>query len=226
MVQDPHEFAIALVQENHRWAQEGVAPTYSYISAALSGPQLLYWVRSFMWREYALGVHPPAKMITLLGNQHEDLKLLLSTQMADEWHHAQVFSERAYALGGDGDLAHFEPSEADLEAYRATMDFAHPEELAASLNITGEVWLQTLYKYLADPAAPRLEPETSELVRQQVLAEPRYDQGCILDDGTALRLRDEVIPDEGRHIRIGRLVVEALATTQAAQDRVRAAVQP
>jgi hypothetical protein len=223
-MQDPHEFAVTLVRSNHAWAVPAVAQAYAELTEPLTGPRLVYWIRSFMWREYALGVHPPAKMITLLPDDCQDLKLLLSSQMADEWKHAQIFSDRVSALGGDGDLAGYRPTEADLEAYRATMDFEHPEELAASLNVTGEVWLQCLYKRLADPRSPRLDPDTARAVRDEILAESGYAEGCILDDRTALRLREEVIPDEGRHIRIGRMVIERMATTPEAQERVRAAV--
>ncbi len=222
---DAHRFAISIAQENHRWATRAVPLAYRDFTEPLVADGLLRWLRSLMWREYSLGVHVPARMISLIPHEHQDLKLLLSTQIADEWKHAQIFSRRASELGGDGDLAHYIPDKADWEIYHSTYDWHHPEELAASLNVTGEVWLQLLYKHLADRRRPVVDVETARALRDEVLSEPTYDEGGILDDRTVLALRGEVIPDEGRHVRIGRLIIERLATTATAQDRVRRAVE-
>jgi hypothetical protein len=222
---DSHEFAVSIVRDNHSWATEGVRVAYRDFTEPLVGESLLRWLRSLMWREYALGVHAPAKMLVLLPPEQQELKFLLSTQIADEWKHAQIFSQRVRELGGDGDISRYQPSEPDWEVYRSTCDWDHPEEIAASLNVTGEVWLQLLYKHLADGAAPRLDPETARTIREQVLEEPTYAEGGILDDQTVLKLREEVIPDEGRHIKIGRLLIERMATSPEAQARVLAAVE-
>jgi hypothetical protein len=222
---DSREFAVSIVQENHRWAEEHVPEAYARLREPLQREGLVHWVRSLMWREYSVGVHVPAKTLALLDDAHQDLKLLLSTQIADEWKHAQVFSRRAFELGGDGDLAHYEPTAADWEMYRSTYNWDYPEQLAASLNVTGEVWLTLLYQMLTDYRGPRVDPETAQAIRQEVLAEPTYEQGCVIDDRTAALMRADVIPDEGRHVRIGRLVIERVATTPEAQARVRAAVE-
>jgi hypothetical protein len=136
-----------------------------------------------------------------------------------------VFSRRAYELGGDGDLGRYEPTEADWEMYRSTYDWDHPEEMAASLNVTGEVWLQLLYQMIADYRGPHVDEGTARAIQEEVLPDPTYEEGCVVDDRTVMVMRRDVIPDEGRHIRIGRMVIERVATTPAAQARVRAAVE-
>ena len=41
----------------------------------------------------------------------------------------------------------------------------------------------------------------------------------VLDAETADQLRADVIPDEGRHVKIGRLVLQEFATSDAVRDR-------
>src|SRR5690242_10569900 len=103
-------FAIDLVQRSHEWAERYVAQEYGRIRSRLRAQGLIEFCRSLMWREYMLGVHVPAKALALLPHDAQDLKLLLTRQLLDEWKHSRVFSERVRELGGDAELTHYTPS--------------------------------------------------------------------------------------------------------------------
>ena len=105
MAIDSKAFAIDLVQHSHEWAERYVAQEYGRIRSRLRAEGLIEYCRSLMWREYMLGVHVPAKALALLPDDAQDLKLLLTRQILEEWKHSRVFSERVRALGGDADRA-------------------------------------------------------------------------------------------------------------------------
>lgn len=219
MAQDSKQFTIELVHRSHQWAKEYVAREYGRIRNRMEKEGLIEWCRSFMWREYMVGCHVPAKVLSLLPDDAQDLKFLLTTQILDEWKHYRVFSERVKALGGDGELAHYEPSVGDWELYYGTYRWEHPVELATALNCTGEVMLTVLFKTLIDPKHLLVDEETARIIRDQILEEEPLPEGGLVDPETARILMEEVIPDEGRHIRIGRLILERYATTDELQER-------
>jgi len=101
---DGRAFAIDLVQRSHEWAGQYVAREYGRIRSRLRAGGLIEYCRSLMWREYMLGVHVPAKTLTLLTDDAQDLKLLLTRQLLEEWKHSRVFAERVRELGGDDEL--------------------------------------------------------------------------------------------------------------------------
>jgi len=219
MAQESRAFAMELVQRSHQWAKRYVAQEYGRIRSRLEKEGLIAWCRSFMWREYMVGCHVPAKMLSLLPDEAQDLKFLLTTQILDEWKHYQVFSQRVKELGGDGELARYQPSEGDWELYYGTYRWEHPVELATSLNCTGEVMLTVLFKTLVDPQHLLVDQETAQVIREQILQDEPLPSEGLLDAETARLLKEEVIPDEGRHIRIGRLILERYAITGELQER-------
>ena len=94
-------------------------------------------------------------------------------------------------LGGNGDLRTYQPSDQDMHLYHVTYDFDDPIEIAASLQCSGEV----LVGYALVALAERVDEQTSELIRQ------------------------EVIPEEASHIANGRLILKTYATTSTQQQR-------
>ncbi len=218
MATDSKIFAIDLVQRSHEWATRYVAQEYGRIRSRLRGEGLIEWCRSFMWREYMVGCHPTAKALSLLPDEAQDLKLLLTQQILEEWRHHQIFSERARALGGDGDLKNYAPTPGDWELYYGTYNWSHPIELVTSLNCTGEVMITTLFRVLVDPKRLLLDEQTAAVIRAQMLEDEPGGVEGLVDPGTARALSEEVIPDEGRHIRLGRLILERYATSDEVQQ--------
>jgi len=212
------QFARDLVRHSHEWAQQYVVQEYGRIRASLRSEGLIEWCRSFMWREYMVGVHVTAKTLALLPDADQDLKLMLTTQIVEEWKHSQIFAERARALGGDGDLKHYAPTPGDWELYHWTYRWTHPVELATALQCTGEVMITTMFRLLVDPRRVLLDGETAEAIRSQILRDDDQALQSLVDPETARSLREEVIPDEGQHIRFGRLILERHATTDALQQ--------
>lgn len=218
MARNPHDFAIDLVRRSHEWAAAYAAREYGRFRTRLRTQGLLEYLRTLMWREYMLGVHVPAKAMTLLPDDAQDLKLLLARQIQDEWKHSRIFAERVRALGGDDDLTHFVPSDSDWTLYHETYDWPHPVELVTSLNCTGEVMITEMFKILVDPKRLLVDDRTAQVIREEILAdEPAALEGLV-DPVTARRLEEDVIPDEGTHIRFGRVILERYCTTDEMQQ--------
>ena len=216
---DSRAFARDLVRRSHTWAQEYVAGEYGRIRARIRGGGLIEWCRSFMWREYMVGVHVCAKTLALLPDEDQDLKLLLTTQILEEWKHSQIFAERARALGGEGDLRTYTPTAGDWELYHWTYRWGHPAELATALQCTGEVMITAMFRLLVDPRRVLVEEGTAHAIRAGILREGEVLESLV-DAETARRLDEEVIPDEGQHIRFGRMILERHATTDEVQQMV------
>lgn len=214
---DSKAFAIDLVQRSHDWAVRYVAEEYGRIRSRLQARGLLEYCRTLMWREYMIGVHVPAKALTLLPDDAQDLKLLLTRQMLDEWKHSRVFSGRVRELGGDDDLTHYTPSPGDWELYYGTYNWGHPVELVTSLNCTGEVMITEMFKVLANPRRLLVDDRTAAVIREQILADDPQALDSLVDPETATRLEEDVIPDEGQHIRFGRVILERYATSKELQ---------
>jgi hypothetical protein len=217
MAIDSKAFAIDLVRRSHEWAENYVAQEYGRIRSRLKAHGLIEYCRSLMWREYMLGVHVPAKALALLPDDAQDLKLLLTRQMLEEWKHSRVFSERVRALGGDDELTHYTASPGDWELYHGTYDWSHPVELVTSLNCTGEVMITTMFKVLVDPKRLLVDERTADVIREHILAEDEQALDSLVDAETAKRLEEDVIPDEGQHIRYGRVILERYATSAEVQ---------
>jgi hypothetical protein len=220
-VMDARAFAIDLVQRSHEWAELYVAQEYGRIRARLRSQGLIEYCRTLMWREYMLGVHVPAKALVLLPDDAQDLKLILTRQILEEWKHSQVFSQRVRELGGDDELTHYTPSPADWELYHGTYDWTYPVELVTSLNCTGEVMITEMFKVLVNPKRLLVDERTAAVIREQVLADDEDALDSLVDAETAKRLEEDVIPDEGRHIRFGRMVLERFAASADVQQRAR-----
>ena len=60
--------------------------------------------QSHEWREYYLGVLCPAKMITLFPPEDDDLKLLMTQQLVEEYHHYLTFAKLVADRGAESDL--------------------------------------------------------------------------------------------------------------------------
>jgi len=218
MAMDSKAFAIDLVQRSHEWAERYVAQEYGRIRSRLRAEGLIEWCRSIMWREYMLGIHVPAKALVLLPDDAQDFKLLLTLQMLEEWKHSRVFSERVRALGGDGELTHYAPSDGDWELYYGTYKWNHPVELVTSLNCTGEVMITSMFKTLVDPKRLLVDERTAAVIREQILTDDAQLPDSLVDPETAKRLQEDVIPDEGTHIRYGRMILERIATSDELQQ--------
>ena len=146
------------------------------------------------WREFNMGVLPSARQMVQMGEDHLDLKLLLTKQAAEEYLHSRIFLERAQELGASGNLTDFQPTEEDWELSQINNDWDHPYEIAASLQCTGEVLLVAVLKNMMKTT----DPITVRLIKEQVLIH------------------------EGAHIQTGRKILERFAVTEEIQARVRA----
>lgn len=219
------QFSIELIQRSRAWAEDFTVRIYGDAPRPLQGEALISLLRTNMWREYMLGVQGPAKLMTLIPDDHIDLKHLLATQIVDEMRHSSVFSARTKALGGDGELVNYEPTPEDWQLIKATLDFDDPAELVASLNCTGEVILQQTFMRITErrvgqPAV--VDDETADIIERELIYDDDDEGGDVLplvDEVTAEQLRVDVIPDEGRHVKIGRLVLQEFALTPEVQQR-------
>jgi hypothetical protein len=225
--EESKRFAIETIQRAREYAEDFTLRVYGDAPRPLQGEALISLLRTNMWREYMLGVQGPAKLMTLIGNiEHIDVRYLLGTQMVDEMRHSDTFSARVKALGGDGELSHYEPTPEDIKLVEATLGFDDPAELVTSLNCTGEVILQQTFMRITERklGSAIVDDETADLMEREILYdEPDGEDDVIplVDRETAEALRKDVIPDEGRHVKIGRLVLQEYALTDEIQARCR-----
>ncbi len=191
MVMESREFAIRVISNSDKYAErlrEKALDPVTY----LDRENLVMIYKRRMWYEYHLGVLPPAKQITQLSPEDLDLRWLLTEQLTEEYHHSKVFSDILKEMGEDPDITHFETRPEYHNVVHHTLDFDTPWEIAASLQVTGEVMLISILKWL------------------QGLVEPRISD----------IIENEVLIHEGKHVRFGRMILERFATTEERQRRV------
>ena len=90
---DSSEFAGQVIRKSTQLAQELRDKIYVF-EKQLEGPEFIPVLQSWMWKEYWLGVPPPAKQITLLPDQDVNIKLRLTRQILEEYKHYQIFARR------------------------------------------------------------------------------------------------------------------------------------
>ena len=177
---DNREFAERFVERARTWALDVTDPK-KYELRPMSDEEkhevLVKWNQTHAWLEWWLGVPPPAKQLTMLGNEDFPIKLLLAQQIIDEVKHQRALTKRVVALGGNPRLDIFVPRDADAASQKATFK-EDVLDIAAALQCTGEVVLNE-----------NMKPE-SILFR-------------LLDDETANTVLAELAPEEPRHIKIG-----------------------
>jgi hypothetical protein len=224
--QESKKFAIDTIQRSRRYAADFTVRIYGEAPRPLKGDALISLLRTNMWREYILGVEGPARLISLIPHEFLHLKHLLGTQIEDEMRHSRVFSGRVSELGGDGELANYAPTEEDWGLVKATLDFDNPAELVTSLNCSGEVIVQQTFMRLVERKLGKpgiVDDETAEVIEHEVLYDDEDEELIppVVDEQTAEELRQNVIPDEGRHVKIGRLVLQEFAITDGMRERCR-----
>lgn len=195
MVMDSHEFAIRVITNSDKYAtrlKELVLDPVQNIDEE----QLVRMFKYHMWTEFMLGVRPPAKQLTLLPNNDVECRLRLAKQISDEYRHSLFFSELLREWGEDSDLNNYSPPQDQYQLFLDTYTFDTPIEIAASLQVTGEVVLITILRRLKNLVA---KYKGSDLAEQ---------------------LDREVIADEGDHVLTGRKILETYATTEESQQRV------
>jgi len=223
-VMDARDFAVEIIQRSYHFAQEFTQTIYGDAPRPLKGKALISLLRTNMWREYMLGVQGPAKLMTLMPEDAVDLTRLLATQIVDEMRHSAIFSQRVQELGGDGEFLHYQPTEEDWQLYSATVNFDDPAELVTSLNCSGEVVLQQTFMRITERTKGQpgvVDDVTAEIIEREMLYDEDNTVLPLVDEKTAQELQENVIPDEGRHIKIGRFILERYATTPEIQARCR-----
>jgi rubrerythrin len=223
-VMDGKTFAVEVIRRSFTFAQQFTQAIYGDVPRPLKGEALISLLRTNMWREYMLGVQGPARLMTSLPAEAVDLKRLLASQIIDEMRHSQIFPARVQELGGDGEFFHYQPAEEDWKLYYATVKFEDPAELVTSLNRSGEVVLQQTFMRITKRSRGKpgiVDDETAEIIEREMLYDEDETVLPLVDEKTARELQENVIPDEGRHIKIGRLILERYATTPEIQERCR-----
>ncbi len=162
----------------------------------LSEKETIAFLQSRSWAEYTLGIYVPAKLITMLPEQDMDIKMDLTQQMIDEFHHYQVFRKLVEDRGGTSDILQYKPGPIHLSILERSINHDNPAYIAASNNLVGEYMLTSLLKHM----------------------------NTLLDPKTAKVIEEEVILHEGNHIRNGHRILERYATTEETQRRVEVIV--
>ena len=153
--------------------------------------------QSHEWREYYLGVLSPAKMISLFPPEDDDLKILLTQQLVEEYHHYQIFAKLVADRGAESDLTKFKPGPAHSDMLQKTLSWDHPVYIAAASNLTGEFILKVCMEKLV----------------------------TLVDEESARVIDEEVMAHEGNHVHNGRMIIERYATAPEIQETIAKLVQ-
>ena len=191
MVMDSREFAIRVISNSDKYAERLREQALDQITD-IARADLVRVFRSRVWSEFTLGVYRPAKQILLLPEEDIDLKWILTEHLEDEYRHSKVFSSILEEMGEDGDITTYEPTPGEKALLQSTLQYDDPIDIAAAFQVTGEVMLIEILRHL------------------KTLVEPPV----------AERIEKEVILDEGRHVKNGRLLLERYCTTEEKQRRV------
>ncbi len=192
MAMDSAEFAKSMIHQAEEFGNYMDEHILSEWEPFENPAQIVRLMETQAWREFYLGVPTVAREIDQLTDEDEDIKLLLARQLAEELLHWRVCAQRAQELGGNGDLASYQPSPEDVRMLHNTL---LPEywQIAASLQIFGETILIHTFRRMIE----------------------------VVDDRSAMIVRDEMLVHEGTHVRNGRLILERHATTDEMQDAIR-----
>ena len=87
-------FAKEFVEESVLLAEER-AKQLAQDETPLGKEDLIRSLLTNAWREFNMGVLPSARQMVQMGEDHLDLKLLLTKQAAEEYLHSRIFLERA-----------------------------------------------------------------------------------------------------------------------------------
>jgi hypothetical protein len=189
---DSYTFAKSMIQQAEDFGNYMDEHILPNWNPEMGREQNMHLMETQAWREFYLGVPTVAREIDQLPAEDDDIKVLLARQLAEELLHWKVCAERAAELGGNADLAAYKPSAQDVRMYENTF---LPEfwQIAASLHIFGETILMHTFRKMIE----------------------------VLDERSAIVVRDEMLVHEGTHVRNGRLMLERHATTDKMQDAIR-----
>ncbi len=162
----------------------------------LSNKEMIAFFQSRSWAEYVLGIYVPAKLITMLPERDMDIKMDLTQQMIDEFHHYQVFRKLVEERGGTSDILQYKPGPIHLGILERSINHDNPAYIAASNNLVGEYMLTSFLEHM----------------------------NTLLDPNIAKVIEEEVILHEGNHVRNGHRILERYATTEKIQQTVEAIV--
>lgn len=192
MAMDSYAFAKSMIQQAEGFGAYMDEHILSEWTSQMDHDQNRRLMETQAWREFYLGVPTVAREIDQLPDEDADIKVLLARQLAEELLHWKVCAERAEELGGNGDLQAYQPSPEDLAMYNITF---LPEywQIAASLQIFGETILIHTFRKMVE----------------------------VLDERSAIVVRDEMLVHEGTHVRNGRLILERHATSDEMQEAIR-----
>ena len=193
---DSREFAKRILDRATENAEK-MKKTVLERTPPLSEDEITATFQSHEWREYYLGVFCPAKMIILISPEDLDLKLLLTQQLVEEYHHYQVFAKLVADRGAESDLTRFKAGPAHNGMLEKTLSWEHPVYIAAASNLTGEFILTACMEKLV----------------------------TLVDKESARVIEEEVMAHEGNHIHIGRLILERYATTPEIQEKVEGLIE-
>ena len=184
--------------EEYRIKMETAVETYftdEYFDS-LGGPFAMMQKQfaSQAWREFYIGVLPPAKQLTQIyeiGDPYDrdrDLVVGLGEQIRDEVKHAKIYANLSEQVGVKCDLATWTDTNYDklVAKCRLAVEWDKPQYIAAGFQVSTEI----------------VAAETSRRMGEYV--EDDYPE-------IAKTLFD-ITSDEGDHIHCGRLIVKRFAT--------------
>ncbi|HEY5039465.1 MAG TPA: hypothetical protein VIJ93_10370 [bacterium] len=173
--------------------------TYEFITLPpeVYRENLILYMRRRAWSEWWFGTVSPARQITLLSDDHVELKLRLARQIRDEMRHYDVFAAQLRRFGEEPRIADFQLPQILVQMQKIQLETETASELAATNQFAGEIVLSSM-----------TDLETSIFIR-------------LFDEELMNAIRD-IEADEPPHIANGRDLV--LLFCETSEQRRRLAV--
>jgi len=120
--------------------------TYEFLalSPEVYRENLVLYMRRRAWSEWWFGTVSPARQITLLSDDHVDLKLRLARQIHDETRHYDVFAAQLKRFNAEPRISEFELPPILVQMQQIQREAPSAPELAATNQFAGEIVLSSM----------------------------------------------------------------------------------
>ncbi len=135
---------------------------------------LVLYMRRRAWSEWWFGTVSPARQITLLSDDHVDLKLRLARQIHDETRHYDVFAAQLKRFNAEPRISEFELPPILVQMQKIQMEAPSASELAATNQFAGEIVLSSMTDLPTSIFIRLFDKELMDAIRDIEADEPHH----------------------------------------------------
>lgn len=135
---------------------------------------LILYMRRRAWSEWWFGTVSPARQITLLSDDHVELKLRLARQIRDEMRHYDVFAAQLKRFNSEPRISEFQLPEILVQMQKIQLETETASELAATNQFAGEIVLSSMTDLETSIFIKLFDKELMDAIRDIEADEPPH----------------------------------------------------